>query len=130
MAGPRLQHVHVCYEPGREAEARAFYSGVLGLPETGLRRPPFADGRPRALWFDAGGGNQVHVSADPDRDPHARRHFALVVDALAPILDRARAAGSTIQPFGREPRQDRCYALDPFGNRIELIEETALAESL
>jgi hypothetical protein len=46
-----FHHVQLAIPAGREAEARAFYSGVLGLPE--VPKPPALAGR-GGVWFENG----------------------------------------------------------------------------
>jgi catechol 2,3-dioxygenase-like lactoylglutathione lyase family enzyme len=53
-----LDHVQVAAPPGCEAEARAFYGGLLGLPE--LEKPAALAGRGGA-WF-ACGSQQLQAS--------------------------------------------------------------------
>lgn len=103
---------------GHEATARAFYCGVLGLVEE--QKPPNLTPRGGA-WF-RGGTLRLHLGVDPDFHPAGKAHPALLVSGLAALLTRCEAAGF---PAARdEPLDgfDRAYVLDPFGNRIELLE--------
>jgi catechol 2,3-dioxygenase-like lactoylglutathione lyase family enzyme len=114
----RLHHATVCYPPGEEATARAFYGGRLGLPEIDRLT---AGGDRAGIWFGAGDGH-VHLSADPDLGLHPRKHFALRVSDLDGLLARLRAAGDRIEEATAIPGWRRAYVIDPFGNRIELDE--------
>ena len=113
-----LHHAQVFYPPGEEANARAFYTEGLGLPE--IQRPEALADR-AGLWFAAGDG-QVHLSAQRDLALHGRRHFALRVDDLDALRVRLGARGATFEEADPIPGWQRCYVFDPFGNKIELDE--------
>jgi hypothetical protein len=117
-APPSLHHAQVFYPPGREAEARRFYSDLLGLPE--IPRPATLTDRP-GLWFEAPPGH-VHLSADADLGLHPRRHFALRVDDLNSAVARPRKSSACFEDATPIPGWRRIYVFDPFGNRIELDE--------
>ena len=77
----RVQHVSVGIEAGREAEARDFYAGALGLTEKprplGLKALP-------VIWFDAGDDeHEVHLLATEGYTPPKGNHLCLQVDDLA-----------------------------------------------
>jgi len=113
-----IDHVQLAMPPGREADARAFYSGILGLPE--LPKP--ANLAPRGgCWF-GGGSVYVHLGVEQDFRPARKAHPAFLVDDLSALRQRLSAAG--FPPKTDEPLEgfDRLYVDDPFGNRIELLE--------
>lgn len=120
----RLTHVTVTMPPGSEAQARAFYGELLGLPE--IPKPESVRDRP-GVWFDAG-GLDLHVSVEAERTGmDARRHFGLEcadVDALRTRLDQAGVATED----GRPAAWRRFFAYDPFGNRIEVHERGGLRD--
>ena len=106
---------------GEEAAARAFYSGVLGLTE----EPKPANLASRGgVWF-RGGALRLHLGVDRDFRPAGKAHPALLVTGLAEVAARCGAAG--FPPIADEPLEgfDRVHVLDPFGNRIELLERRA-----
>jgi len=113
-----LDHVQLAMPAGREAEARAFYSVVLGLTEE--PKPANLAGR-GGVWF-RGGDLQLHLGVDPNFHAAGKAHPALLVRGLAELSARCRAAGFPV--VTDEPLEgfDRVYVLDPFGNRIELLE--------
>ena len=115
-----IDHVQVAAPPGREADARAFYGGLLGLAE--LDKPEALRGRGGA-WFAAGdAGQQLHVGVENPFAPARKAHPALRVDDLDGLA--ARLAGAGVAPAWDDaiPGLRRFYAADPFGNRIELLE--------
>jgi catechol 2,3-dioxygenase-like lactoylglutathione lyase family enzyme len=113
-----IDHVQVAAPPGCEAEARAFYGGLLGLPE--LEKPPVLAARGGA-WF-ACGAQQLHVGVQADFAPAAKAHPALGADSarsLDALAERLTLAGSPVQWDDAIP--GRFYTEDPWGNRLELL---------
>jgi catechol 2,3-dioxygenase-like lactoylglutathione lyase family enzyme len=113
-----VEHVQLAMPAGQESLAREFYSGVLGLVEEA--KPPNL-ARRGGVWFK-GGSVRLHLGVDGDFHPARKAHPALLVKGLAALADRCRSAG--YPPTTDEPLEgfNRLYVLDPFGNRIELIE--------
>jgi catechol 2,3-dioxygenase-like lactoylglutathione lyase family enzyme len=113
-----LDHVQLAMPAGKEASARAFYSGVLGLVE----EPKPANLAMRGgVWFK-GGSLRLHLGIDVDFRPAKKAHPAFLVEGLADLAERCRLAG--YPPVTDEPLEglNRMYVFDPFGNRIELLE--------
>jgi catechol 2,3-dioxygenase-like lactoylglutathione lyase family enzyme len=113
-----LDHVQVAAPPGCEAEARAFYGRLLGLPE--LEKPPVLAARGGA-WF-ACGAQQLHVGVEPDFAPASKAHPGLAVDsaaALDALAERLTLAGATVRWDDALP--GRFHTEDPWGNRLELL---------
>lgn len=107
---------------GGEDTARAFYHGLLGLPE--VPKPESIRGR-GGVWFDAG-GLDVHLSVEENRlTPDLRRHFGLECDEVAVLRARFEAAGVKTED-GRPAPWQRFFVCDPFGNRIEIHETGGL----
>jgi len=113
-----LDHFQLAMPAGQEAAARAFYSGVLVLTEE--EKPTNLAARGGA-WF-RGGALRLHLGVDPHFRPAGKAHPALLVRGLAELAARCLAAG--FPPITDEPLEGfvRVYVLDPFGNRIELLE--------
>ncbi len=111
-----IDHVQVAAPPGCEAEARAFYAGLLGLEELEKPEPLRARG---GCWFKAGTA-ELHVGVEQPFAPARKAHPGLVVDDLAALVDRLAGAGIAATPDTSLPEVDRVYVADPFGNRLEL----------
>jgi catechol 2,3-dioxygenase-like lactoylglutathione lyase family enzyme len=109
----RLDHVQVAAPPGCEADARAFYGGLLGLAEVEKPEPLRARG---GVWFE-----QLHVGVEEDFAPARKAHPALRVDDLDGLAARLAAAGAPVQWDESLPDVRRFYTADPWGNRIELL---------
>jgi catechol 2,3-dioxygenase-like lactoylglutathione lyase family enzyme len=113
-----IEHVQLAMPPGEEEAARRFYTGLLGLPER--TKPPKLAAR-GGCWFEAP-GVKVHLGVEADFRPAQKAHPALLVDDLAGLCAALVAAGVAVIPDDPIGGRERCYASDPFGNRIELMQ--------
>ena len=116
-----LDHVQVAMPPGREDEARAFYQGLLGIPEAA--RPASLAGR-GGVWFERG-ALRVHLGVEADFRPARKAHPAFVVVDLPALAAALEAAGHPTVGDVPVDGRTRRFVADPFGNRIELIERGA-----
>lgn len=118
MVVEALHHVQLAMPAGREAEARAFYAGLLGIPEAS--KPANLADR-GGCWFERG-SVRIHLGVEADFRPARKAHPALLVTGLDALVQRLRAAG--VETRDDEPLDGfvRTYVDDPFGNRIELME--------
>ena len=115
-----LDHVQLAMPAGREADAVAFYAGLLGIPE--VPKPANLAGR-GGCWFESG-PLRVHVGVDADFTPARKAHPALLVEDLPALVARLTAAGVAVRPGEPLEGYARVDIHDPFGNRIELMEPT------
>jgi len=113
-----LDHVQLAMPAGSEAEATAFYAGVLGFTE--VPKPAALAGRGGA-WFEAG-SVRLHLGVEAPFRPACKAHPAFEVTRLADAIRALEAAGAPIQPEVDLPGIARIFTADPFGNRIELLE--------
>ncbi|HEY8057402.1 MAG TPA: VOC family protein [Acidimicrobiales bacterium] len=112
-----IDHVQLAMPAGGEDEATTFYEGLLGLPRVPKPDPLAARG---GCWFEAT-GVKVHLGVEADFRPARKAHPALVVDDLAELAARLRAAGIQVRE-GEDPSgRPQLYVEDPFGNRVELV---------
>lgn len=115
-----LDHVQVASPriSGAEAQARAFYRGLLGLTE--IEKPDTL--KPKGgVWFCLGSG-QLHVGIEEEFAPARKAHPALLVSDLAALQTHLEQSGGAISEAEPIPGVERIYVHDPFGNRIELME--------
>ena len=110
-----IDHVQVAGPTGCEAEARAFYGGLLGLEE--LPKPEALRVR-GGCWFRAG-AQELHVGVEEPFAPARKAHPGLVVADLAALAERLRSAGIAVSPDDTLAGTTRFHAADPFGNRLE-----------
>lgn len=118
-----LDHVQIAAPEGCEAEARAFFGGVLGLEE--IEKPEALRGR-GGCWFRVG-DRQLHIGVEKEFRPSRKAHPAFAVrdiSALFEALQRSHIECSWDVPL--EGRR-RCFSADPWGNRLEFTEPSATA---
>src|SRR5882724_1289705 len=79
----RIDHVQLAMPAGGEQKARAFYAGLLGIPE--VPKPPELARRGGA-WFESG-ELRIHLGVDADFRPAKKAHPALQVSDLKALLE-------------------------------------------
>ena len=121
MAVIGIDHVQVAAPPGCEAEARAFYGGLLGLEELPKPGPLRARG---GVWFRVG-GQELHVGVEEPFAPARKAHPGLVVDDLGALQARLAEAGIRLERDTSLEGVQRGHVADPFGNRLELRQAEA-----
>jgi catechol 2,3-dioxygenase-like lactoylglutathione lyase family enzyme len=118
MTVKSLDHVLLAMPAGGEAAARAFYAGLLGIPE--VKKPSHLAER-GGCWFELG-ALKVHLGVDTDFRPARKAHPAFIVTDLDRLAEALRAAGCTLSDDAPLEGYRRTFVDDPFGNRIELIQ--------
>ena len=118
----RLHHVQVLCPAGAEADARRFYGAQLGLKE--IPRPETLERG--GVWFALADGCELHVGARraDDQPSRSRAHFAVEVNDLDSLIQRLREATVPLREAPHIHGLKRIYAIDPFDNRIELLQRT------
>jgi catechol 2,3-dioxygenase-like lactoylglutathione lyase family enzyme len=116
-----LDHVQLAAPPGCEQVARRFLGATLGLAE--LRKPAALNAR-GGVWF-ALGAQQLHVGVEDEFAPARKAHPALRVRRaqLDSMAQRLAATGAPVRWDEELAGVRRFYTEDPWGNRIELIED-------
>lgn len=114
-----IDHVQLAMPAGGEAAARGFYGDVLGLPET--PKPPHLAKR-GGCWFESE-ALKIHLGVEADFRPARKAHPGLLVSELDALKARLAQAGYALKDDEPLEGYDRVYVDDPFGNRIELLEQ-------
>jgi catechol 2,3-dioxygenase-like lactoylglutathione lyase family enzyme len=114
----RLDHVLLAMPAGRESEARAFYQGILGIPEAAK---PAGLATRGGCWFEDG-ELKLHLGVEKNFAPAKKAHPAFIVDDLAGLETALKTAGYPIAYDEPLEGYDRFFVNDPFGNRIELMQ--------
>lgn len=117
-----LDHIQISMPVGGEDAARAFYSGLLGIPE--IDKPAVLAVR-GGVWFQCG-AVQLHLGADSAFAPAKKAHPALCVEGWDAFTARLQAAGVALEPAETVNGRARANLFDPFGNRVELIEKARI----
>lgn len=118
MAVVGIDHVQLAMPAGGEAQARGFYTGLLGIPE--VPKPAHLAAR-GGCWFETR-ALKLHMGVDAEFRPARKAHPGLLVDNYMPLCAALLAAGHVLTPDADDP--GHVYVDDPFGNRIELIAAT------
>jgi len=113
----RLHHVQLAVPPNREAEARSFYVGVLGMEE--LPKPPGLAAR-GGVWLRLA-ASELHLGVEPGFRPAPKAHPAFEVDDFDGLRRRLHDHGLPMQDDVLLPGRRRFYVQDPFGNRLEFV---------
>ena len=116
-----LEHVQLAMPAGREDEARRFYDELLGLAEV---VKPANLAKRGGCWFEKG-AVKVHLGVEADFRPALKAHPAFLVTDLMALAATLGAAGFPVAFDEPLAGYHRVYVSDPFGNRIELMEQRA-----
>jgi catechol 2,3-dioxygenase-like lactoylglutathione lyase family enzyme len=114
-----LHHVQLSMPTGRENDAVAFYSGVLGIPR--VAKPDHLELR-GGCWFEDE-ALRVHLGVEDEFRPARKAHPAFLVDDLSSMRERLDSAGVPVVEDQPLPGYERFYVDDPFGNRLEFLAE-------
>ena len=121
----RLHHAEIIIPRGREAQAREFYCGFLGLVE--IPKPAEVSSK-GGLWLQLG-DNQIHLSIEDGYDPaRTRVHLAYEVSDLSYLERVLKDHGFELSRSAPIAGFIRGTFRDPFGNRIELLQPERQAE--
>lgn len=116
-----IHHVQITIPEGSDEQARDFYCGILGLPE--IEKPDTLKHR-GGLWVQAG-DRQLHIGTEHGVDRSlTRAHIAWEVTDLSHWRARLARSGVQIVDSIPIPGFDRFEFRDPFGNRVEMIQQT------
>ena len=97
----RINHIQITVPKGAEAEARAFYCGVLGLRE--IAKPASLAGR-GGLWLEIG-DQQVHIGTEDGFDRlTTKAHIAYEVDRHSLLEGAAGGTRRGHRGLGADPR--------------------------
>jgi catechol 2,3-dioxygenase-like lactoylglutathione lyase family enzyme len=114
-----LDHVQLAMPSGEEAKARAFFGQLLGMTEEQKPEPLASRG---GCWFRAGAAI-LHVGVEQEFHPQRKAHPAFRVRALEALATRLRDANFEVSWDESLSTRSRFYTADPFGNRIEFIQD-------
>lgn len=115
----RADHIHICVPPERLEEARQFYADVVGLKPT--HRPEVF--RHPGYWFEIGNIG-FHIGIEPGL-LSTSRHSAFEVTDLGAARKLLEDNGVKTYEEEKLADRERFFFLDPFGNRMELLEYTS-----
>ena len=116
-----IHHAQITIPKGAEEEGKKFYCGLLGLEET--EKPDSLKGR-GGFWMKAG-SHPVHVGTEDGADrAGTKAHLAYLVEDAAYWRKTLNSHGIQTYEGVPIPHYERFEFRDPFGNRVEIIQET------
>jgi catechol 2,3-dioxygenase-like lactoylglutathione lyase family enzyme len=115
----RLDHVQICIPKGKEAEAREFYTNIIGLTEIPKPQELIANG---GLWYRVA-DIQFHIGTENEIN-NSKRHPAFEVADVNAARAYLKSRGVKTKDDTAVPGQTRFSFFDPFDNRIELLQYT------
>lgn len=123
IAFKRIDHIHICVPPERLEEARLFYTAIMGLK---LIDRPDVFAKP-GYWLGVA-GIELHIGVEPSL-PRTSRHSAFEISDVKAAKAYLLSKNVEIIPETIIPGRERFAFIDPFGNRMELLEFESLADS-
>ncbi|MEP6850799.1 MAG: VOC family protein [Acidobacteriota bacterium] len=116
-----VHHTQITIPIGKEDEARGFYCGILGLIE--IEKPDALKHR-GGLWLDVD-EFQVHLGVeDIEGRQFSKAHVAYRVDDLDGWRSKLIEHNIKILDGIPIPNYNRLEFRDPFGNRVEFLEQS------
>jgi len=112
----RADHIHICVTPERLEEARIFYTEVIGLELT--QRPDVFSSA--GYWFNVA-DIELHIGVE-DSLPRSIRHTAFEISDIAAARRHLEKQGVEIVEEPLIAGRQRFAFIDPFGNRMELLQ--------
>jgi len=115
-----IHHVQITIPQGTEEQGRQFYCQLLGLTE--IEKPEVLQAR-GGFWLQVG-DRQVHVGTEDGVERESTKaHIAYQVSDIDVLRMRLQENGVSIQDDVPLPGLARFQIRDPFGNRIEFIQQ-------
>lgn len=115
-----LHHVQITIPKNEEEKAREFYCDLLGLPE--IEKPDSLKHR-GGFWLQVG-NQEVHVGTEDGVEREkTKAHIAYQIDDINYWKERLTENNIEIIESIPIPNFHRFEFRDPFGNRIEMIQQ-------
>jgi catechol 2,3-dioxygenase-like lactoylglutathione lyase family enzyme len=114
----RLHHIQICIPPGFEDDARRFYTDMLGFEEIEKPKALKPNG---GLWYKMG-DSEMHIGIEPEIYP-SKRHPAFEVEDVSAAWKFLKSKNITVNEETAIPGQKRISFLDPWKNKIELLQK-------
>jgi extradiol dioxygenase family protein len=115
----KLDHILLAMPAGEEQKARHFFTEILGMEEEAKPAPLNTRG---GSWFKKD-EVKIHVGGEENFRPQKKAHPALVVSNLDELAAKLVENNYPVKWDDALPECKRFFTEDPFGNRIEFIEE-------
>ncbi len=113
----RADHIHICVPGEKLEEAKLFYASVIGLQQ--IERPDHLFST-AGYWFNMG-DIQLHIGVDKTLS-RTIRHTAFEVANIEAARNHLGKYNVEIVEEPHIPGRSRFAFIDPFGNRMELLQ--------
>ncbi len=120
-----IDHIQIAMPEGKENLAREFYGEFLGLLE--VEKPKSLTNR-GGLWFEEN-DLKIHLGVDPEFVPALKAHPGFRVSDLDSLASELQSKGYAVEVGSPLPGIRRIFTNDPFGNRIEFLQEVGADET-
>lgn len=121
----RLDHIQICIPTGQENEARRFYSDIMGFKEIPKPIELIPNG---GLWYEVA-DIQFHIGTE-NKINKSKRHPAFEVTDIKKAKTYLEIHEIKIKEETQIPGQNRFSFIDPFGNRIGLLQKNQTGNSM
>ena len=118
VAVTHIDHIQLAAPRGCEEAAREFYGRLLGLEEIEKPEPLKSRG---GCWFRVG-SRQLHIGVEDPFNPAKKAHPAFAVSSVDELFETLTAAGIGCKWDDVLVDVRRFYAQDPWGNRLEFVQ--------
>ncbi|MBO9130746.1 VOC family protein [Bacillus sp. 165] len=115
----RIHHIQICIPFGKEAEARSFYTDVLGFTEI---EKPASLKENGGLWYEARNA-ELHIGVENMQSYNSKCHPAFEIENILAARSYLEAHGVQTKEEKPIPGIIRFSFRDPFNNRIEFLEK-------
>ncbi|GIP17122.1 glyoxalase [Paenibacillus montaniterrae] len=118
-----IDHIQLAAPQGCETDARRFFGELLGWKEIAKPEPLRQRG---GVWFQCG-VHEVHIGVQQNFIPAAKAHPAFAVRSLQALRQHLQQNEIAIVDDDARSEQgiSRFYVNDPFGNRLEFLEQVS-----
>lgn len=115
----KLDHIQLAMPQGGEDEARAFFLDTLGMIE---EEKPYPLSERGGCWFRKG-SVILHIGVDKEFRAQKKAHPAFIVPELYRLERILKEKACEVVWDEALPNRKRFYTEDPFGNRLEFMED-------
>lgn len=114
-----LDHIQIAIPKADEAQCRAFWGDLIGLRE--ITKPAALQTR-GGLWF-ALAGSELHLGVEDPFLPALKAHPGFRATDITALAARFETAGHDMVWDTAIEGRKRFFTTDPFGNRLEFLQE-------
>ncbi|NRB16252.1 MAG: glyoxalase [Rhodobacteraceae bacterium] len=114
-----LDHIQIAIPKGGEDQCRAFWGELVGLCE--IAKPKALQAR-GGLWY-ALAGAELHLGVEQPFTAALKAHPGFCTTDITALAARLETAGHALTWDTAIKGRERFFTKDPFGNRLEFLQE-------